>query len=662
MTKEIKKAPTKKNSPKKQKKGAAPMPPRGMALSFLMMALFITLMYILSDSSGRSGELDYSEFVNRVKTGRIATVDIAHDGAGNHTITGEAKDVNESGSTQFKTEIILTDSLMNLLEEHQVQVTIKRPRTLMVSILANLIPFLLVFGIIYFVFIRQMKNSGRGAMSFGKSRAKLLTRDKNKITFAQVAGVDEAKEELEEVVEFLKDPKQFQKLGGKMPKGVLLCGPPGTGKTLLAKAVAGEADVPFFTISGSDFVEMFVGIGASRVRDMFEQGKKNAPCIIFIDEIDAVGRSRFSGIGGGHDEREQTLNALLVEMDGFDTQEGIIIVAATNRPDVLDQALLRPGRFDRQVMVDLPSLKGRETILQIHARNVRLSDQVNLADTARGTPGFSGADLANLINEAALLASRRKANFVEQQDLEEARDKVIWGRERRSHALDKDEKRLTAYHEAGHAIAMYHMEECEPIHKVTIIPRGKALGATMQLPKKDRYTQSQKRLEADLVAFMGGRAAEELIFGDITTGAHNDIERSTAIARAMVCEYGMSKKVGPQNLSSNREPIFMGQGMTGAQEHSEKTANLIDEEVQRILNEAYETCMNLLVEHKESLVNLSEILIEKEVLDAEEVISILETGQLPEKPAAPEVETEEPIEPAVEERIDSENPEESTSD
>ena len=662
MTKEIKKAPTKKNSPKKQKKGAAPMPPRGMALSFLMMALFITLMYILSDSSGRSGELDYSEFVNRVKTGRIATVDIAHDGAGNHTITGEAKDVNESGSTQFKTEIILTDSLMQLLEEHQVQVTIKRPRTLMVSILANLIPFLLVFGIIYFVFIRQMKNSGRGAMSFGKSRAKLLTRDKNKITFAQVAGVDEAKEELEEVVEFLKDPKQFQKLGGKMPKGVLLCGPPGTGKTLLAKAVAGEADVPFFTISGSDFVEMFVGIGASRVRDMFEQGKKNAPCIIFIDEIDAVGRSRFSGIGGGHDEREQTLNALLVEMDGFDTQEGIIIVAATNRPDVLDQALLRPGRFDRQVMVDLPSLKGRETILQIHARNVRLSDQVNLADTARGTPGFSGADLANLINEAALLASRRKANFVEQQDLEEARDKVIWGRERRSHALDKDEKRLTAYHEAGHAIAMYHMEECEPIHKVTIIPRGKALGATMQLPKKDRYTQSQKRLEADLVAFMGGRAAEELIFGDITTGAHNDIERSTAIARAMVCEYGMSKKVGPQNLSSNREPIFMGQGMTGSQEHSEKTANLIDEEVQRILNEAYETCMNLLVEHKESLVNLSEILIEKEVLDAEEVISILETGQLPEKPAAPEVEPEEPVEPVVEERIDSENPEESTSD
>ena len=378
---------------------------------------------------------------------------------------------------------------------------------------------------------------------------------------------------------------------------------------------------------------------------MFEQGKKNAPCIIFIDEIDAVGRSRFSGIGGGHDEREQTLNALLVEMDGFDTQEGIIIIAATNRPDVLDQALLRPGRFDRQVTVDLPSLNGREQILNIHVRNVRLSDQVELEKTARGTPGFSGADLANLVNEAALLASRRKADFVEQQDLEEARDKVIWGRERRSHALDDDEKKLTAYHEAGHAIAMHYMEECEPIHKVTIIPRGRALGATMQLPTKDRYTQSQKKLEADLVAFMGGRAAEELIFGDITTGAHNDIERSTAIARAMVCEYGMSKKVGPQNLSSSQEPIFMGQGMTGSQDHSETTANLIDEEVQRILVESYDTCMNLLVEHKKELIDLSEILIEKEVLDADQVIHILRHGTLPE-----------PVEPILNEAPTIETP------
>ena len=621
----------KKEKSNLQRKGPPPMPARGMAVSFLLMAIFLTSMYLFSDSSKNNGQLDYSDFVKLVKSGRVSKVDIAHDGAGNHNIMGESKDVNASGSTRFRTEIILTDKLMEMLEENNVQVTVKRPKTVMVSILANLIPFLLIFGLIYFFFIRQMKNSGRGAMSFGKSRAKLLTHDKNKITFSNVAGVDEAKEELLEVVEFLKDPKQFQKLGGKMPKGVLLCGPPGTGKTLLAKAVAGEADVPFFTISGSDFVEMFVGIGASRVRDMFEQGKKNAPCIIFIDEIDAVGRSRFSGIGGGHDEREQTLNALLVEMDGFDTQEGIIIIAATNRPDVLDQALLRPGRFDRQVMVDLPSLEGREQILNIHVKNIRLSDKVELSKTARGTPGFSGADLANLVNEAALLASRRKAHFVEQKDLEEARDKVIWGRERRSHALDDEEKRLTAYHEAGHALAMHYMEECEPIHKVTIIPRGRALGATMQLPKKDRYTQSQKKLEADLVAFMGGRAAEELIFGDITTGAHNDIERSTAIARAMVCEYGMSKKVGPQNLGNSQEPIFMGQGMTGSQDYSESTANLIDEEVQRILIASYDKCMNILVEHKKELINLSEILIEKEVLDADQVIHILKHGKLPEE-------------------------------
>ena len=635
----------KKEKPNTTRKGPPPMPARGMAISFLLMAIFLTAMYLFSDSSKNSGEIDYSNFVKLVKSGRVSKVDIAHDGTGNHHILGESKDIDAAGSTRFRTEIILTDKLMEMLDENGVQVTVKRPRTVMVSILANLIPFLLIFGLIYFFFIRQMKNSGRGAMSFGKSRAKLLTRDTNKITFSQVAGVDEAKEELLEVVEFLKDPKQFQKLGGKMPKGVLLCGPPGTGKTLLAKAVAGEAEVPFFTISGSDFVEMFVGIGASRVRDMFEQGKKNAPCIIFIDEIDAVGRSRFSGIGGGHDEREQTLNALLVEMDGFDTQEGIIIIAATNRPDVLDQALLHPGRFDRQVTVDLTSLNGREQILNIHVRNIRLSDQVELEKTARGTPGFSGADLANLVNEAALLASRRKADFVEQQDLEEARDKVIWGRERRSHALDDDEKKLTAYHEAGHAIAMHYMEECEPIHKVTIIPRGRALGATMQLPTKDRYTQSQKKLEADLVAFMGGRAAEELIFGDITTGAHNDIERSTAIARAMVCEYGMSKKVGPQNLSSSQEPIFMGQGMTGSQDHSETTANLIDEEVQRILVESYDTCMNLLVEHKKELIDLSEILIEKEVLDADQVIHILRHGTLPE-----------PVEPILNEASTIETP------
>lgn len=615
---------------KSGKKGPPPMPMRGIAISLLMMAIFLTVLHLFSNSSKTSNEIDYSDFVNMVKTDRISMVTISHDGAGNEFITGESKDLNAAGNTQFRSEIILTEKLMDLLEEHGVHVKKKRPKTMMWSAVFNILPIILIFIVIYFIFIRQMKNAGRGAMSFGKSKAKLMTQDKNKITFKNVAGVDEAKEELAEVVEFLKDPKQFQKLGGKMPKGVLLSGSPGTGKTLLAKAVAGEADVPFFTISGSDFVEMFVGIGASRVRDMFEQGKKNAPCIIFIDEIDAVGRSRFSGIGGGHDEREQTLNALLVEMDGFDTQEGIIIVAATNRPDVLDPALLRPGRFDRQVVVDLPTLEGREQILNIHSRNVRLSDNVDLKKSARGTPGFSGADLANLVNEAALLAARRGGDFVEQQDMEEARDKVMWGRERRSHVLDPEEKKLTAYHEAGHAIAMYYTPECEPIHKVTIIPRGRALGATMQLPEKDRYTQSQKRIEADLVSFMGGRAAEELIFKDVTTGAHNDIERSTMIARAMVCEYGMSKVVGPQNLGSHNKPVFLGQGISGSHEHSEETAQMIDKEVHRILTDSYSKCMKILTDHHDQLVTLSETLIEREVLDAEEVKSIMETGKLPE--------------------------------
>jgi cell division protease FtsH len=639
-------------SDKPEKKGPPPMPMRGLAVSFLLMAIFLTVLHLFSNSDNATNEVEYTDFVNMVKAGRISKVDIAHDGAGNHYVTGESKDLNEAGNTQFRTEIILTENLMDMLETNGVQVKVKRPRTMLFSVLANIVPFILIFGIIYFLFIRQMKNAGRGAMSFGKSRAKLLTQDKNKITFKDVAGVNEAKEELQEVVDFLKDPKQFQKLGGKMPKGVLLAGSPGTGKTLLAKAVAGEADVPFFTISGSDFVEMFVGIGASRVRDMFEQGKKNAPCIIFIDEIDAVGRSRFSGIGGGHDEREQTLNALLVEMDGFDTQEGIMIVAATNRPDVLDPALLRPGRFDRQVQVDLPTLEGREEILKIHSRNVRLSDQVDLRKSARGTPGFSGADLANLVNEAALMASRRGADFVEQCDMEEARDKVMWGRERRSHVLDAEEKKLTAYHEAGHAVAMYYTPECEPIHKVTIIPRGRALGATMQLPEKDRYTQSQKRIEADLVSFMGGRAAEELIFGDVTTGAHNDLERSTMVARAMVCEYGMSQLLGPQNLGSSSQPVFLGQGISGSQTYSEETSQKIDQEVQRILTEAYDTCMKILTDNKDKLITLSELLIEREVLDFEDVDSIMKTGKLPEKENAGEG-TLEPEKPVIAESEDT---------
>ncbi len=621
------------NDPKLNKPGRKappPMPMRGLGISFLLISIFLVVTHFLATPKSND-QMGYDEFKRRIEQGNITKVVFSRDNSGNPFVTGQYK--NDNGEmTEFIIPIppINDEKLSDLLDKHGVTIQTKLPNSMLTFILVQIGPIILIFAIIYFVFIRQLKNAGRGTMSFGKSRAKLLTQDKNKITFKQVAGVDEAKEELQEIVEFLKDPKQFQKLGGKMPKGVLLSGSPGTGKTLLAKAVAGEADVPFFTISGSDFVEMFVGIGASRVRDMFEQGKKNAPCIIFIDEIDAVGRSRFSGIGGGHDEREQTLNALLVEMDGFDTQEGIIIVAATNRPDVLDPALLRPGRFDRQVVVDLPTLEGREQILKIHVRNVRLSDQVELKKTARGTPGFSGADLANLVNEAALLASRRGAEFVEQQDMEEARDKVMWGRERRSHVLDAEEKKLTAYHEAGHAIAMYYTPDCEPIHKVTIIPRGRALGATMQLPEKDRYTQSKKRLEANLISFMGGRAAEELIFGDVTTGAHNDIERSSAIARAMVCEYGMSKLLGPQNLGSHSQPVFLGQGISGAHEHSEVTAQKIDAEVQRILTESYDACMQILVEHKEQLVNLSELLLEREVLDFEEVDSILKTGKLPE--------------------------------
>jgi len=619
-------------SDKPEKKGPPPMPMRGLAISFLMMAIFLTVLHLFSNSSKTTGELDYSDFMNKVDQGDVTKVQFSHDGAGNYFAVGETKTLTENGEQeQFRVEIPFADAaLTQQLKEQGVQISKKRPKTMLISVLANILPIILIFGVIYFLFIRQMKNAGRGAMSFGKSRAKLMTQDKNKITFKDVAGVDEAKEELLEIVEFLKDPKQFQKLGGKMPKGVLLSGAPGTGKTLLAKAVAGEADVPFFTISGSDFVEMFVGIGASRVRDMFEQGKKSAPCIIFIDEIDAVGRSRFSGIGGGHDEREQTLNALLVEMDGFDSQEGIIIVAATNRPDVLDPALLRPGRFDRQVTVDLPTLEGREQILKIHSRNVRLSDQVDMKKSARGTPGFSGADLANLVNEAALLAARRGAEFVEQKDMEEARDKVMWGRERRSHVLDAEEKKLTAYHEAGHALSMYHTPECEPIHKVTIIPRGRALGATMSLPEKDRYTQSKKRLEADLVSLMGGRAAEELIFGDVTTGAHNDIQRATMTARNMVCEYGMSPLLGPQNLGNHNEPIFLGQGMPGSDSFSQDTLLKIDQEVQRILTEAYDTTMKILVDNKDKLVALSELLIEREVLDFADVDSIMKTGKLPE--------------------------------
>jgi cell division protease FtsH len=476
--------------------------------------------------------------------------------------------------------------------------------------------------------LRQMQSGGNKALSFGKSRAKLLSNQQKRVTFKDVAGVEEAKEELLEIIEFLKEPQKFQKLGGRIPKGVLLMGPPGTGKTLLAKAIAGEAGVPFFSISGSDFVEMFVGVGASRVRDMFEQGKKHAPCLIFIDEIDAVGRSRFSGIGGGHDEREQTLNALLVEMDGFETSEGVIIIAATNRADVLDSALLRPGRFDRQIIIDLPTLTGREEILKMHAQKVKLAPNADLSRIARGTPGFSGADLANLLNEAALLAARLDKPGIEHIDLEEARDKVLWGRERRSRAMEDRERRITAWHESGHALLQVLCKHSEPLHKVTIIPRGQALGATMSLPERDVLNRTKLELLDQLVVLMGGRIAEQLFTGDISTGARMDIKMASDIARKMVCSFGMSDVFGFQSFGDNQETLFLGREVARNQAYSEDTAKMIDEEVKRLVYEAYARAEKMICESRQMLEKLVEHLLEAETMDGRDVEELLKEGRL----------------------------------
>jgi cell division protease FtsH len=484
------------------------------------------------------------------------------------------------------------------------------------------------------LFRQQIRMAGKGALNFGKSKARMLARDKNKITFKDVAGVEEAKDEVQELVEFLRDPKKFQKLGGRIPKGVLLVGPPGTGKTLLARAIAGEADVPFFSISGSDFVEMFVGVGASRVRDMFEQGKKSAPCIIFIDEIDAVGRHRGHGVGGGHDEREQTLNALLVEMDGFDTQEGVIIIAATNRPDVLDPALLRPGRFDRQITVNLPDVKGREEILRVHAKKVKLAEGVDLAVVARGTPGYSGAELANVINEAALLAARRGLKGITLNELEEARDKVRWGKERRSLALSEKEKQNTAYHEAGHALLLELLPHTEPLHKVTIIPRGPSLGSTMWLPEEDKYTNRKNELLASLAVKMGGRVAEEIVFGDVTNGAAGDIKMATAMARKMVCEWGMSEKLGMVEYGEHEEYVFLGRELTRNRDYSEATAEEIDREVRRLLDDAYQTAKQALVANRDKLDTIAKALLEYETLDGSQIKEIMEHGRMLSPPRA----------------------------
>jgi cell division protease FtsH len=508
---------------------------------------------------------------------------------------------------------------------------------LWMGLLYQLLPIALILGVIYFFIIRQIKMAGKGALSFGKSRARMMSKDRNKLTFKDVAGIEEAKEEVSELVEFLKDPKKFQKLGGRIPKGILMVGAPGTGKTLLAKAIAGEADASFFSISGSDFVEMFVGVGASRVRDMFEQARKNVPCLIFIDEIDAVGRSRGHGWGGGNDEREQTLNALLVEMDGFDTQDGIIIIAATNRPDVLDPALLRPGRFDRQITVNLPDVRGREAILKVHARNVKLDASANLAVIARATPGYSGADLANLLNEAALLAARMNKKTIGTPELEEARVKVRMGRERRSMAMTEDDKRFTAWHEAGHALVSVLLEHTYPLHKVTIIPRGQTLGSTMSLPEDDVLAHRRKQMLDLIAVMMAGRIAEELTSGDISSGAAGDIQQATSVAHSMICQWGMSDKMGMVQYGHDSDHVYMGRDMVQRQDYSEFTAQEIDTEVKRIINEAYQRAKNLIETHRDKLEIIANALLEFETLDGEQVKQIVATGTFTPPPPAPKV-------------------------
>ncbi len=534
-------------------------------------------------------------------------------------------DVGES----FKASGRLTEGNLDILRDAlgADAVTELASSTVMSDILITLLPFVLIIALLYFLFIRQLRMAGKGAMSFGKSKAKMLTRDRQKVYFKDVAGCDEAKEEIEEVVQFLKDPKKFQNVGGRIPKGFLMVGPPGTGKTLLAKAVAGEADVPFFTISGSDFVEMFVGVGASRVRDMFEQGRKNAPCLIFIDEIDAVGRQRGAGVGGGNDEREQTLNSLLVEMDGFEGHEGVIIIAATNRPDVLDSALLRPGRFDRQIMIDLPDLAGRRQILDVHARKIKLEDGTDLDVVARSTPGLSGADLANLLNEAALIAVRYGKKKVNLGHIEEARDKIQYGRERRR-IMDDEDKKLIAYHEAGHALIQALVDDGSlPLHKVTIIPRGQSLGSTMFLPKKDTYNYSKKRLENQIASILGGRIAEELVLGDISSGASGDIKQATKIARHMVCDWGMST-LGPLSLGENQDTVFLGKEINRTQNYSEETARKIDEELHRIIDEQYERATDIMKQQRDALDRVAEALIEHETIDGKHVHEIIEHGEI----------------------------------
>ena len=601
-------------------------------VSIVFLGVMLWKLVSTNASQAREDEPSYSLLMAKIDAGEIKEVTM-YLSPNSYELKGEySKPVNQ----KFRAIIAKENApeVTKALRDKAVQVKVQEVRSGdWVLILLNAAPLILLVGFCLFL-MRQMQSGGNKALSFGKSRARLLSAQQKKATFKDVAGTDEAKEELQEIIEFLKDPQKFQKLGGRIPKGVLLVGPPGTGKTLLARAIAGEANVPFFSISGSDFVEMFVGVGASRVRDLFEQGKKNAPCIIFIDEIDAVGRHRGAGLGGGHDEREQTLNALLVEMDGFETNEGVILIAATNRPDVLDPALLRPGRFDRRVVVARPDVKGREEILRVHTRKVPIGDDVELSIIARGTPGFSGADLANLVNEAALWAARQNRKFVMMVDFEMSKDKVMMGVERRSMILSDEEKKNTAYHEAGHALVAEMTPGADPVHKVTIIPRGMALGLTMQLPEADKHTYTREYLEAMLAVLMGGRSAEEIFLGHITTGAGNDIERATDIARNMVCEWGMSE-LGPLSYGKKEEAIFLGREIAQHRDYSEDTAIQIDKEVKRIVNGGYENAKNLLSNNRDTLERIAQALLEREVIDANEVKLLIEGKPLPEKPRTP---------------------------
>ncbi|MCZ7619350.1 MAG: ATP-dependent zinc metalloprotease FtsH [Myxococcota bacterium] len=592
-----------------------------MALWLVILMMILLLVTMLRQGQAVPDEVPYSKFIHQVEAGEIEAVTIEEK---------RIQGLTTSGGEFITVAPAVGDELINLLEAKSVEISAREPREspMWQQILIMWFPFLLLIGLWLF-FVRQMQAGGGKAMSFGKSKARLLNESHNRMTFADVAGVEESKAELEEIIAFLRDPKKFTRLGGRIPKGVLLVGPPGTGKTLLAKAVAGEAGVPFFSIAGSDFVEMFVGVGASRVRDLFLQGKKNAPCIIFIDEIDAVGRHRGAGLGGGHDEREQTLNQLLVEMDGFESNEGVILVAATNRPDVLDPALLRPGRFDRRVIVPRPDFRGRFEILKVHTRRVPLDDDVDLEISARGTPGFVGADLQNLVNEAALLAARRDANRVAMIDFERAKDKVLLGAERRSLVMTEEDKRITAYHEGGHALVAMLTLDSDPVHKVTIIPRGMALGVTQTLPPEDRYNLTRDQILAMIKHAMGGRAAEELVFGHLSTGASNDLKQATRLAHQMVCSYGMSEKLGPVSYGDDDHDVFLGRDFVSRKDYSEKKAEQIDEEVSATLNSLYQEARELLAERREVLDRIAAALLERETLDTADLKMLLAGEVLP---------------------------------